>query len=72
MTQTNKVLSLLREHHEITQRDAFSIGVYRLGARIYDLKRAGYLIASTPRRVHNADGSESTIAAYSLVGEPDA
>lgn len=42
MTQTDRILRHLREHGSITPLEALrEFGCMRLGARIYDLKRAG-------------------------------
>lgn len=66
MTQSEKIMEYLREHGEITQRDAIGFGCYRLGARIWDLKAAGVNIDTEIRAVKNADGSRSHIAVYKL------
>ena len=66
MTQCEKILNYMRENGEITQRDAFGLGCYRLGARIWDLKASGVDIKREMRSVRNADGSRSAIAVYSL------
>jgi hypothetical protein len=66
MTQNEKILTHMMRHGAITQRDAYKMGIYRLGARIWDLKHAGYGVISTPKEVMNADGSKSRIAEYTL------
>jgi hypothetical protein len=50
--QTQAVLRLLREKPEgITAIDALSaVGSFRLAARIWELRQAGYTIKSTPLR----------------------
>lgn len=63
-TQAQKVLNFIRQHGSITQRDAVNIGVYRLSARIYDLKRAGVRIYADLAPVRNADGTKTYIAVY--------
>lgn len=55
---------MMNHSRGITQRDAFKMGVYRLGARIWDLKAAGYKIKTLRQEVTNADGSTSRIARY--------
>lgn len=66
MTQCDKIVAFMREHGEITQRDAIGFGCYRLGARIWDLKAAGMDIKREMRQVKNADGSRTMIAVYRM------
>ena len=68
MTQNEKVLKYLNEHKNITQRKANKLGVYRLSARVLELKRSGYNIRSAAKRVKNSDGTYSTIAEYRMEG----
>lgn len=45
MTQREAVLELLKAKADgVTPADAWDVGVYRLSARIYDLRREGYRI----------------------------
>lgn len=62
--QAEKVLRMIRQNGSITQRDAVNMGIYRLSARIYDLKKAGVSIRADLEPVKNADGSTSYIAVY--------
>lgn len=42
MTQSEQVLDYMREHGGITSMEAFSkLGITRLSARIFDLRKAG-------------------------------
>jgi len=46
-SQNSKILNWLRSGATLTQFDAAAyFGIYRLGARIYDLKKAGNIIKS--------------------------
>lgn len=48
ITQNRRVLGYMRQHKSITPLTALSrLGVMRLGARIWELKRAGHSIDST-------------------------
>ena len=67
MTQCEKILCFMNEHVTITQRDAIGLGVYRLAARISDLRQQGHDIRRNMIRVRNADGSKSSVAAYFMV-----
>lgn len=65
MTQNQRIITYLNEHGEITQKDAFKLGCFRLSARIHDLRAQGYDIKSSMRTVRNKDGSHSNIGVYS-------
>lgn len=67
--QTEKVLHYLLFHEDITQMDAMRFGCMRLGARIYDLRKAGYPIRSSFKKVVCADGRQAVVASYSLEKE---
>ena len=66
MTQTVKVLKYMQTYGKISQREAVRFGCYRLSARIHDLKRMGYHIATELRSFKNDDGS-GYYAEYRLV-----
>ena len=66
MVQTDKILRYMEVMGEITQRDAYRMGIYRLASRINDLRKDGVEIKTEMREVTNADGSKSRVAVYSL------
>jgi len=67
MTQKERVLWYLRRHDELTPAEAESdLGIGRLAARVYDLRKDGYTIETEERQVETRFGS-STVAHYSLV-----
>ena len=68
-TQNERILDFMERNGKITQRDALSLGCYRLGARIFDLKAKGYNISSVNKEVINKDGTTSHIAEYRLIGK---
>ena len=68
-TQHEKILDYLRANGEISQREAYFMGIGRLASRICDLKKAGYEIITEMREVTNADGSKSHVAFYHLFEE---
>lgn len=72
MTQNEKILAYIKNHIYITQREAITLGIYRLSARIADLRAEGHDIDSELKTVRNADGSRSRIAVYSLRKEAKA
>jgi len=65
-TQNARVLEFMKEGGEISQRDAYKMGIYRLSGRIFDLKARGEKIITIMRTVENADGSKSRVAFYRL------
>lgn len=68
-TQHEKIIDYMREVGELSQREAYFMGVGRLASRIHDLKKAGYNIVTEMREVTNADGSKSHVAFYHLFEE---
>ena len=69
LSQCEKIIRYMEKNGEITQRDAFFMGIQRLASRIHDIKRSGdYKIKTEMRKVKNADESETYIAVYSLEG----
>jgi len=62
MTQCEQILRHLRNEGSITQREAAQrYGIYRLAARIYDLRREGHDIKKTME-----EGKDSQYARYYL------
>lgn len=67
MTQTQKILRYLNECGSITPLDALrEFGCMRLGARIWDLKKAGYNIVSKKESSRNKYGERVSYARYTL------
>lgn len=67
--QKTKVMNFMRAYGEMSQRDGFNIGVYRLADVIFRMKKDGVLIHTDYRKVLNADGSNSRVAFYSLISD---
>lgn len=64
MNQNRLILEHLKAGNPITPMDALQLfNCFRLGARIYELKRAGYQIAS--KMIHVPSGK--TVAEYRLI-----
>lgn len=67
MTQTQRILKHLETVGSITPREALDLfGCMRLGARIWDLKRAGYPIMKTMECSRNKNGERVSYARYTL------
>ena len=65
--QSIRLLAYLRNHMYITALEAMNdLGIFRLGARIWDLKQAGIQIQSDWRVVKNRFGEDCRIKAYWL------
>ena len=68
MTQCEKVLEYMRERGSITAWDAvYNLGIFRLSARIADLKADGYKIKSETIRMKDGRGEFKNYAKYTLV-----
>lgn len=67
-TQCKRLLEYLDKHGSITQLEAIEkLGIMRLGARIFDLKRTGYKIKTEMIEVKNRFGELCRCAWYSIV-----
>ena len=65
--QSIRLLAYLRNHLYITALEAMNdLGIFRLGARIWDLKQAGIQIRSDWMVVKNRFGEDCRIKAYWL------
>lgn len=67
-TQNDRLLNYLERHGDIDPLRALSeLGIYRLGARIFDLKSAGVQITRSMVKVTNRFGEACCVALYKLV-----
>lgn len=65
-TQLQQVKAYLKRYGSITPYEAMhNLGVYRLGARIYDLKKSGVAIRTKRKAVRSRNGV-ARVACYSL------
>ena len=66
-TQNARLLAYLKAHRQIDPMTAWrELGIYRLGARVFDLREAGHNIESTRVPVENRFGEECRVALYKL------
>ena len=71
MKQTELVKAYLETHYGITAKQAMEeLGIYRLGARIWDLKRQGLPIKSAMIDVPTRNGETTKVKMYWLPGKP--
>lgn len=69
MTQNQRILNHLETYGSITAREATrTYEIYRLAARIADLKRMGYNIESVEEVRTNSEGETKRFARYYLRG----
>lgn len=67
MTQKERLLKYLFEHKSIDPLTGWSeLGIYRLGARIFDLRKDGYIIENRKKVVLNKWGEKCAVANYCL------
>lgn len=67
MSQCERLLARLKRG-PITPLEAWSeLGIYRLGARVYDLKEQGHEITKELVSVTNRMGEECRVAQYTLL-----
>ncbi len=68
MTQQTRLLKHLETGAPIDPMSALSVlGIYRLGARIFDLKAAGHAIERELVETQNRFGETCRVARYTLV-----
>lgn len=67
--QCNKVLAYIKEHGSITQAEAWTLRIQRLGARIFDLKAKGYAIETKIIIDRDENGDLMKYARYYLSEE---
>ena len=67
MTHCERVLWWLEQRGEIDPLTAWAeLGIYRLGARIHDLRRRGLNIISLRKQVRNQFGEACEVALYRM------
>jgi len=67
MTQCERILNYLERGHSVTPLQSWrELGVYRLSARIHDLRNAGHDILSETVTVTNAYGESCKVSRYYL------
>lgn len=67
-TQNTRLIRHLIEHKKITSLEAINrFGITRLSARIYDLKKDGYIFDCKPITVRNRYGEKIRVTEYTLV-----
>ena len=66
-TQCQRLLRYLEINGQIDPLTAWSeLGIYRLGARVFDLRKAGHSITDSRKEVTNRFGEKCRVASYKL------
>lgn len=67
-SQNERLLEYLKFHGRINPLEAWtSLGIYRLGARVHDLRNKGIKIDTNDVTVFNQFGEKCTVAEYELM-----
>lgn len=66
-TQCDRLLAHLQDHGTINPLEAWQLlGIYRLGARVFDLKERGFDVRTRKTTVSNQWGEKCRVAEYYL------
>lgn len=69
-TQCDKIINYIKEFGSITAYEAFiDLGITQLAARIFELKRKGYIFETEIKHKKNRYGETVHFKAYKLVHE---
>ena len=65
MTQADRLLQYLKKNRYIEPMTAWQeLGIYRLAARVYELRKSGHTIQKNTKNVTNRFGEKCNIAEY--------
>ena len=64
-TQRKQILDYMKEHDSITPMEALNLfGCFRLGARIWELRKSGYIIETVRRKKNGKQFAEYYLKGY--------
>lgn len=67
MSQTERLKKYLETNQSINPLQAWTVlGIYRLGARVFDLKESGVNVVKKTVAVKNQFGEDCRVASYSI------
>lgn len=67
MTQRERIINYIREFGSISTREAFNdLGIARLGARIFELKKEGYSFTEEWEESKNRYGEQASFKRFYL------
>lgn len=68
LTQKDRIINYIRKFGSISTREAFNdLGIARLGARIFELKREGYSFIEKWEEAKNRYGEQTNFKRFYLV-----
>ena len=66
-SQNKRLLNHLQQGNKVTPLNGWAmLGIYRLSARVYDLRDSGHDIKTERVEVENAHGEKFNVAEYSM------
>ena len=66
-TQVDRVIAYMKQFGSVSTLDAFKdLGVTRLSARIFEIRKRGYKVKAEPIQAKNRFGEKSHIKRYSF------
>ena len=68
MSQATDIIEFIRDHGSITTKQATDIGVYRLSARVFDIRAFGINVEKEMVTVKNRKGEDCRVARYFIPG----
>lgn len=71
MTQIQRVLLFIKEHGSITPFEAFDMGITRLAACIFEIRRKGITVITEPVETVNRFGDKVRFARYRIPNMPE-
>lgn len=69
-TQQETVIAYIETHGSITAKQAFRISISQLGARIFELKKKGFVFNTPTIKVIDGWGKEIPVTKYSIKSYP--
>jgi hypothetical protein len=68
MTQKERLLNYLKLNTRINPLESWTkLGIYRLSAVVFDLRKEGHIIVTNRKAVNNQFGEECVVAEYELI-----
>lgn len=68
MSQATDIIEFIRDHGSITTKQATDMGVYRLSARVHEMRAFGIPVEREMVTVKNRKGEDCRVARYTIRG----
>lgn len=69
-TQRESVVAYIESRGSITIKEAYALGITQLAARVFELKKLGYIFNDPSIKVIDGWGNEKTVTRYSIKAYP--